>query len=151
MIDQEKVAGIVNELFRDSDKFLVEVIVRSGNRISVFIDSDNQISITDCQVLSRSVKNRLDQENEDFELTVSSSGMDRPLKLLRQYKKRIGKEFEVLTNSGEKISGILISADETSIELEHPVKNPKKEKNSPNTRVPTDQIKSAKIIITIGK
>jgi len=151
MIDQEKVRVIVNEIFRDSDKFLVEVIIRSGNRINVFFDSDNHVSIEDCRKLSRSIESRLDRENEDFELTVSSAGMDRPLKLLRQYKNRIGKEFEVLTNAGEKITGILIHADETFIELEHPVKNPKKEMKNPNTKIAFDQIKSAKIIITIGK
>jgi ribosome maturation factor RimP len=151
MTDQEKITGIVNELLKESDKFLVEVIIRSGNRIMVYFDCDNLVSIADCKQLSRSIENRLDRENEDFELTVSSSGMDRPLKLLRQYKKRIGQELEVLTNAGEKITGILIRADETSIELEHPVKNPKKELVRPNTSIETSQIKSAKIIIKIGK
>ena len=151
MIDQEKVSGIINELLRDSDKFLVEVIIRSGNRIMVFFDSDNKVSVADCQKLSRSIESRLDRENEDFELIVSSSGMDRPLKLLRQYKNRIGRELEIITNEGEKITGILRRADETSIELEHTVKNPKKEIPAPPTQIAMDQIKSAKIIITIGK
>jgi len=53
--------------------------------------------------------------------------------------------------TGERISGILVRADEHSIELEHPVKKPKKEVAKPNSTIEMAQIKSAKIIITIGK
>ena len=151
MITSEQVEKITNELLSGSDKFLVEVHVGAGNRITVYFDSDTNVSIEDCRKLSKLIENKLDREKEDFDLTVSSSGMDRPLKILRQYSKRIGKELEVHTTQGEKISGILADVSPASIELEHPAKKPGKEIPKPNTTIDFTTIKSAKVIITIGK
>jgi len=151
MITQEQVARVVEEILGGTDKFLVEVLIQSADKITVFFDGDNGVSITDCQKLSRLLEERLDKEYADFQLTVSSAGMDRPIKLLRQYKNRIGKELEVILQTGEKISGVLVNADKKSIELEHPVKNPKKEVAKPHSIIALENIKSARIIITIGK
>jgi ribosome maturation factor RimP len=151
MITQEQVVKVVEEILEGTDKFLVEAIIQTGNRVTVFFDGDNGVSIADCQKLSRMIEEKLDNDTADYDLTVSSAGMDRPIKLLRQYKKRIGKALEVNLLSGERKSGILVRADEKSIELEHPVKNPKKEDAKPNSVIELEKIKSAKIIITIGK
>jgi ribosome maturation factor RimP len=151
MITQDQLIKIAEDLLAGTDKFLVEVFVQPANHITVFFDGDNGISISDCQKLSRLIEEKLDPDSPDYQLTVSSSGMDRPIKLLRQYKNRIGKELEIILQTGERISGILAGADEKGIELEHPVRNPKKEAAKPNTILAIEKIKSAKIIITFGK
>jgi len=151
MITQEQVVKVVEEMLGGTDKFLVEVLIQPANKIIVFFDGDNGVSISDCQKLSRFIEERLDRDYTDYQLTVSSAGMDRPIKLLRQYKKRIGKELEVISSAGERISGILVRADDDGLELEHPVKNPKKEVVKPNSIIALEKIKSAKIIITFGK
>ena len=53
------------------------------------------------------MESKLDRDIEDFELTVGSAGLTSPLKTTRQYQKNIGKEIEVLTKKGQKLSGIL--------------------------------------------
>jgi ribosome maturation factor RimP len=151
MITQEQVSEVINSALEGSDKFLVEVILKPINKITVFIDSDTRVSISDCQKLSRSIESKLDRDFEDYELTVSSAGMDRPIKLLRQYQNRIGKELEIITKEGEKEQGVLIQVTEDSLELDHPVKNQKKEIKKANSIIKRDAIKTAKIIITIGK
>lgn len=151
MITQEQIVNVVEEILEGTDKFLVEVLILSGNKITVFFDGDNNVSISDCQKLSRFIEERLDVDYVDYQLTISSAGMDRPIKLLRQYKKRIGKGLDVITYSGDQISGILIKADENGIELEHPVKNPRKQVLKPNSIIAFERIKSAKILITFGK
>jgi ribosome maturation factor RimP len=151
MITQEQVVKAVEEILDGTDKFLVEAMIQTGNRITVFFDGDNGVTIADCQKLSRMIDEKLNRDATDYDLTVSSAGMDRPIKLLRQYKKRIGKSLEVVLLSGERRSGILVRADEKGIELEHPVKNQKKEVAKPNSIIALEEIKSAKIIITIGK
>jgi ribosome maturation factor RimP len=151
MINQEQIAKVIEEILAGTDKFLVEVLIQQVNKITVFFDGDNGVTISDCQKLSRILEERLDRDYSDYQLTVSSAGMDRPIKLLRQYKNRIGKELEVISITGERISGVLVNADEKSIELEHPVKNPKKELVKSNSVIAFEKIKSAKIIITIGK
>jgi hypothetical protein len=49
------------------------------------------------------------------------------------------------------MTGILVNADEKAIELEHPVKNLKKDIKKPNSIIALSKVKSAKIIITFGK
>jgi ribosome maturation factor RimP len=151
MIKQEQVIKLVEERFEGTDKFLVEVLIQPVNNITVYFDGDKSVSIADCQSLSRFIEERLDRDYSDYQLTVSSAGMDRPIKLLRQYRKRIGKELEVVSLEGEKMTGILVNAGEEAIELEHPVKNLKKDIKKPNSIIALSKIKSAKIIITFGK
>jgi ribosome maturation factor RimP len=151
MIGQEQVTGLVNDLVENSNKFLVEVIVQPGNRILVFIDSDTSVTIDDCQALSRQIERHLDRNNEDFDLTVSSAGIDRPLKLLRQYAKNTGRKLTVTTNTGTTLNGILIRTGESGIELEHRDYNRKKEKKKENTVISFAEIKHAKIEVDFGK
>jgi ribosome maturation factor RimP len=62
--------------------------------------------------LSQHIESKFDRNVEDFELTVTSVGLTAPFKTLRQYKKFEGKEVEVLTKKGDKLRGVLKSADE---------------------------------------
>ena len=117
MIDKVKIAELVNEKLTD-DQFLVEVTVSSSNVIHVMVDSDTGISINQIVEISRFIESNLDREVEDFELSVFSAGLSEPLSLVRQYKKNIGTEIDVLLTSGQKLTGILIKADDQGIDLE---------------------------------
>ena len=75
------------------------------------------MDIDDCVALSRAIEERLDREEEDFELTVTSAGIGRPLRLLRQYRKLIGRPVEVVLLNGTKIIAELRDADEGSVTL----------------------------------
>lgn len=117
MITREQIRRLAEEKLEGSDRFLVEVIVKSGNRILVFIDSDSHVTIDNCVELSRHIEKQLDRESDDFELNVSSSGLDQPYKLSRQYIKNIGREVAVTDNEGNKVTGMLKSADENGFEI----------------------------------
>jgi ribosome maturation factor RimP len=117
MIDKVKIAELVNEKLTD-DQFLVEVTVSSSNVIHIMVDSDTGISINQIVEISRFVESNLDREVEDFELSVFSAGLSEPLSLVRQYKKNIGTEIDVLLTSGQKLTGILVKADDQVIDLE---------------------------------
>ena len=112
MIDKEFLIGHAEDFLKDSNNYLVDVIVNPGNVISVEIDNNNGVSIDDCVELSRYLESKLNRDEEDFELTVGSAGLTSPLKSLKQYHKYIGREVEVLTKKGQKLSGVLKSADE---------------------------------------
>jgi len=49
---------------------------------------------------------------------VSSPGLDEPLKLLRQYKKNIGRNIEILLLDGTKKAGRLADLNEDGIIVE---------------------------------
>ncbi len=113
MIDKVKVLEIIQDALNGTDKFLVNLKITNDNRIYVDIDGDEGILIDDCIELSRTIENSLDRDVEDFELNVSSAGADSPLKLPRQYRRNIGRQLQVETLDGEKVTGRLEEADDT--------------------------------------
>ena len=96
MVDKKELVNIVEEYLKDSSNYLVDVILGTGNSITVEIDNDNGVDIDDCVALSRDIESKLDRESEDFELTVTSAGLTSPFKTIRQYKKYENKEIEVV-------------------------------------------------------
>ncbi|MBV5314938.1 MAG: ribosome assembly cofactor RimP [Prolixibacteraceae bacterium] len=117
MIEKEKIAGLVNEKLTE-DQFLVDVTVSASNVIHVMVDSDTGISINQIVEISRHIESGLDREVDDFELSVFSAGLSEPFSLVRQYKKNIGKEIEVLLINGLKMNGFLTESDDQRIALE---------------------------------
>lgn len=112
MIEKDLIKYIVDDFLQDTSMFLVDVSVRPGNVIVVEVDSDDSIGIDDCINLSRNIESKLDRDIEDFELEVGSAGVTSPFKIARQYKKNEGNEVEVLTKSGQKLSGVLKTSDD---------------------------------------
>ncbi len=149
MITEAKVIKLIEANLAGGDIFLVDVIVKPGNQILVFLDGDHGVNIDDCRMVNHFLNESLDRDAEDFDLTVSSAGADRPLKLSRQYQKNIGNALDVVTKTGEKISGVVLKADETGIELEvPPLKKTKKDTETKVVLLNFSDIKSAKEIIT---
>ncbi|SRR5690554_1113750 len=117
MIDKKTLIDLTEAHLEGSSNYLVDVIVGSGNSITIEIDNDEGVDIDHCVALSHYLESKLDRETEDFELTVTSAGLTSPFKTLRQYKKHEGKEIEVLCKSGEKLTGTLESSNEKGFTL----------------------------------
>ena len=111
MIDKNIVKGIVDEWLADKDYFLVSIEVNNDDRIVLEIDHSDGVSIDDCVELSKFIEERLNRDDEDYELEVGSAGLGQPFKVAQQYVNHIGKEVEVLTKEGKKIQGVLKSVD----------------------------------------
>lgn len=133
----------------NAELFVVDVKVRPGNEIEVAIDSDDRVTVDDCILLSKAIEGQFDRETEDFSLTVSSAGIGQPLRVLRQYKKLVGKSAEVVLNDGVKVLGTLEAADGESITLSYPEKRTVEGKKRPEIVTVTktfqlDDVKSTK-------
>ncbi|PKP35321.1 MAG: ribosome assembly cofactor RimP [Bacteroidetes bacterium HGW-Bacteroidetes-17] len=150
MIDKQLIVKLAESELKGTDKFLVNVSVNPGNKISVILDGDTSISIDDCIEISRFIESSLDREVEDFELSVSSAGLDQPLKLIRQYKKYKNKEISVLTGEGLKQKGILTGILNDRIQLCIP-ENKKKKTKEQNIEILFSDIKETKAIISFKK
>ncbi len=107
--------------------YLVDCIVRGerGTRVvEVFIDSDTGITTELCASISRDLGTQLDANDiipGRYRLEVSSPGLDRPLKLYRQYLKNIGRTLKVkYTIDGTTViaTGKLKAVTEQSIVVE---------------------------------
>lgn len=153
MISKGYIEGLVNEKIADTEYFIVDIVVSSSNQIRVEIDGDKGVKINDCVQISRHIEGNLDREEVDFELTVSSAGMDQPFKILRQYQRYLGRDVEVKTSNGEKLKGKLISANEERVEIETSRKEKiegkkKKQLIIENRLVPMEQVKETKVVIS---
>ena len=111
MIDKSIVKSLVEEWLDDKEYFLVDVEISKDNKIVVEIDHADGVWIEDCVELSRYIEDRLNRDEEDYELEVGSAGLGQPFKVPQQYMNFVGKEVEVLDGDGKKMKGILKSVD----------------------------------------
>jgi len=125
MITAEHIKPIVIKALHTTENFLVDIKVNPGNRIIVLLDNINGLAIDECVRVSKFIEGTLDREIEDFELQVSSPGLESPFKVIEQYTKSIGKQVEVTTIENQKIIGKLIETDANSIAIEETNKNKK--------------------------
>jgi ribosome maturation factor RimP len=113
---RDRIIALAEEKLTGTSIFLVDVIVREGgNKIEVYIDGDVGVTIDDIAGLSRFLGKYLDEEDlieNAYTLEVSSPGLSRPLKLLRQYKKNVGRKLEVTTTDEHEVNGTLIYLDD---------------------------------------
>ena len=145
MLDKIKIEKIVNESVTGTDKFLVDISVSSTNVVDVFVDGDNGISIQECVKISRLIESSFDREVEDYELRVSSPGLNRPFKMIRQYKKYVNREIAVVNSDDKKVKGVLKSVSDNGFKLER--KKGKKGKEIVVEEYLFDGIKEAKPFI----
>lgn len=148
MINKERIEKLVEAAIKElsTDVYVADIIVKSDNRIYVFLDSDTYVHIEDCIVISKHVENQIDRESEDFELNVSSYGATQPLKFSRQYIKNIGRNLEVLKQDDTEVIGEITAANDNGIVL---LVTPKKKKETPiSMELTYNEIKEAKIMIS---
>ena len=153
MIKIQLIKELVEKALEGTDKYLVNISVSPDNRIYIYLDSDTELTINDCTGISRFIESNLDRNTEDFELQVSSYGLDKGFKLKRQYLKNIGKEVQVIEKSGEKKQGKLVYVDENGIEIEVINKTDKKTKKTEKSKLKLlfDDIKETKPIVSFKK
>ena len=89
-----------------------------------YIDSDQGVTIDDCERVSRQLSDLLEAEqmlNQAYTLEVSSPGVDRPLFTLEQIAERQGEMVEVrltqLFEGRRKISGEVLGVDGDVLKL----------------------------------
>lgn len=152
MINKKHISRLADECLFGSNRFVVGINIGTDNNIRVFIDSDSGVTIADCIELSRYIEKSLDRDSEDFELNVSSSGVDHPFVLLRQYINNIENKVNVINKDGGKITGILKHVNENEIELLEEIKSKNKKNKKISTgkvfTIPMSAIKETKRIIT---
>ena len=156
MISKQKVKELAEERIKDRDErlFIVELTISSSNVIRLELDkTEGNVSIEDCMSVSRNIEHNLDREDADFELHVSSAGLDKPLRVHAQYVKNIGRDLDVKLKSKEKVTWTLMTVDDTGIVLQHEEKQAiegkkKKELVVIENKIAFSDINEAKIVIS---
>jgi ribosome maturation factor RimP len=156
MISKKTVLKLIDERIEElaNGLFVVDLTISATNVIHVEIDKhEGNVSVSDCMSVSRNVEHNLDREEEDFELHVSSAGLDKPFRVPAQFAKNIGREVKVVLLDGTKKIGELKSASTKELVLEttrneKPEGKKKKELIVEQHVLPMDQIKETKIVIS---
>ena len=96
-----------------------------GMHLTIIIDKDGGVSIDDCERMHRAIDAPLDELDPidcSYTLNVSSPGIDRPLKLERDYRRNMGLKILVKLykplNGKKNIEGVLVAYDEETFTIE---------------------------------
>ena len=116
-MEKETVQKYFKERLEGTEVFLVDVIVKTGNIIQVFLDKPQGITLDECVEFSRGFNDAFDREVEDYELLVSSPGLDMPLRVDQQLKKYINQEVQIVLNDGKKVKAILLDFSNSELKL----------------------------------
>lgn len=104
----------------------VEFVKEAGNWfLRVYIDKPGGITIDGCELISRALSDKLDEEDfivESYILEVSSPGLGRPLKKEKDFVRSQGQSVEVKLfrpiEKQKEFTGILKSWDKDTVTLE---------------------------------
>ncbi|MFV8440991.1 ribosome assembly cofactor RimP [Flavobacterium sp. LB2P44] len=153
MTFKEKVNSLLAEcLLEKPSVFLIDLTVTDAFKVIVALDGDNGVALQDCIDVSRFIDNSLDREEQDYSLEVASVGVGSALKLVRQYKKNVGRTLIVKTGT-EIIEAELVEANDDFVILSWKAREPKKIGKGKETvqkelKLPYVDIKEAIVTVT---
>jgi ribosome maturation factor RimP len=106
-MDEEIVELIKVACNEESIIFHKVVRIRSGksNLIKVTVDTENGITLGQCQNLSRKIDDLFFRKNilaGNYQLEVSSPGVEKPLEFPYEYRRNMGRTLEILHEAGGK-------------------------------------------------
>lgn len=104
----------------------VEYIKEYGSMVlTLYIDAPEGVSLDDCERVSRAVEPILDEKDpiaEQYYLSVSSIGLDRPLKKDKDYQRNLGQKVQVKlyapVEKKKEFLGVLTAFDADGFTLE---------------------------------
>lgn len=109
----------VSQVIAERGCFLVEVKCTPDNDITVAIEKegDDTVKIEDCEAVNDAFEAVFNRDEEDYSLTVTSAGLDQPLKVPAQFVKYRGKKVEVSIKGGKKVVATLLGSTEEGITI----------------------------------
>lgn len=126
IMKKEELLNIAQSTKLNKEFEIIEIVEHKENHFTIYIESLSGITIDDCTSVLKQILQKLPEET-NVEITVSSAGIDKPLRAPIQFIKHIGKKVEVKTRDGKKYTGILhqYTPKSTTIIVEN--KNEKRE------------------------
>lgn len=111
-IIKENIVRISNEIAEKLNFFVIDINFRGDNRkkiIEVFVDAEKNIDADNLAEISREINSVIEEQDliqQAYRLDVSTPGVDRPLKFLKQFPKHINRNFDVTYKTGDEIKTI---------------------------------------------
>ncbi|MDG4769837.1 ribosome maturation factor RimP [Solwaraspora sp. WMMD792] len=126
---RDRLRAIVEPVVRAAGFDLEDVSVsRVGRRhlVRVIVDADGGVGLDSVAEVSRAVSAALDEAESvagaeliagEYQLEVSSPGVDRPLRLPRHWRRNAGRLVRV-TAAQRQVTGRIVTADDESVQLD---------------------------------
>ncbi len=147
-----RILELSEEVAAAHEAFVVDLSLRGERHskvLELFVDTDSGITADRCAEISRDLSSNLAHENlilGRYNIIVSSPGIDRPLKLIRQYRKNVGRNLRVRFQSAREIRtivGRLLDVGEDSIVIQERGKGEE-------VLIPFEDIQESKVEIEFG-
>jgi len=99
---KNKVSRLAKQVAEEQEVELFDIKLSGRDRLllRVTIDKEGSVTLDDCERFSRSLEAILDVEDPiplSYSLEVSSPGLDRPLRELKDFEKNVGKLARIIT------------------------------------------------------
>ena len=119
-MNKEQIIQAIGPAVAERGCFIVDVTVSAANDIEIVLEKEEGIvDWDDCAAIDAVVHAAFDQDAEDYALTVSSAGLDRPFKVYRQFLKAVGSKVDVKFKGGRRLVATLTAATEESVTLQY--------------------------------
>lgn len=117
---KEEIIQAVEAAVAERGCFIVDVTVNAMNDVEIVLEKeDGIVDWDDCAAIDKVVHEAFDQDVEDYSLTVSSAGLDRPFKVLKQYLKAVGSKVDVKFKGGRRLVALLKAATAKAVTLQY--------------------------------
>ena len=147
---KKKISELAGSVAEQQAVEVVDVELSGSSRkllIRIFLDKEKGVTLDDCSHFSRALSALLDVEDPvpaAYILEVSSPGLDRPLKALKDFQRSIGKLVRIITKSRIEeqnvFTGRLTRVEGENITLSF---------NDKEIEIPYDQISKARLEIEL--
>ncbi len=123
---EQSLRELVEPVIEAYNAFLVEITVRGERNskiVEIFIDTEKGIDAKTISDINKEINRRLSDVEViqgTYRLNVSSPGLDRPLKIVQQYKKNVGRDIEVhylLDGQAKKLVGELVDVGDAAFKI----------------------------------
>lgn len=141
----EHIMQSLQDICQSHNAHLVEVVVRGSLQkrvLEIYVDTEAGITLDECGAISNSIGEMLESANVfsgQYRLEVSSPGADKPLRYQWQYRRHIGRLFNVTLADGTQKQGRLKDIGDTSFTLEQKLLK----REIANVEIPFDAVKRA--------
>jgi len=138
-MEEERIFEIVKKEARLLGLEICEIkFNRKAERLMVVIDKEGGVSVEDCADLNRKLLDAF--QGPDYlnvNITVSSPGLNRPLKTLDEFRRKISFTVVIEKTDGTKKTGKILRVDDENVYIAAPLEE----------KIPVSQIVKARIVI----
>jgi ribosome maturation factor RimP len=123
----ERIERLLTPILEEEDLELIDTEFRpSGKRwlLRIYIDKQGGVTISDCERVNRELGRTLDVEDileHPYTLEVSSPGLTRPLRSLKDFERYAGKQCKIVTSKPveerNEFTGEIIGTIGDSVEI----------------------------------